>query len=444
MSIVTKLFKKDRTLSERALQGHRQVSIVLDRCLGPFAVLAALLSVFEYFQGQASFRCMAVFIAVPVLNIFVTNVFGIRIKNPFPLELVRSFGMNSILSVFVFIWGEGDLTHYWPMFLASSIFGSVILFTWTRKLIVCYIQAAYWVVVFLFANLYLGDRGMPWLTFAIFAFLVFIIPFILIRMFDLLTLSLENEEQATGHLVQASKMAALGEMAGGIAHEINTPLAIIEIKSEQLLELQEENALDPAQLKESLQIILQTTSRVAKVIKHLRTFSRDGSRDEFQKVSVRKLVDETCSLFQEQFKSSGVNLIVDEIAEDVFFDGQAVEISQVLLNLLSNARDAVGSRAEKWVQVSVWERDADSIEIQVTDSGPGISPEVQQKIFQPFFTTKEIGQGTGVGLSISLGIVKNHGGELRLDSTWKNTRFLLTLPKKSSAKNKNLEGMKST
>jgi signal transduction histidine kinase len=426
---------QDQFTSERVVRGHRQVSLVMDRCLGPFALLGAVLAIAAYFKGEGSLWCVAAFVAMPLLNILTTNLIGIHMMKPFRMELARSFGLNSILSTAVFIFGMGPLANYWPIYLTCAIWTAVVLFTWTRNLRACYAQIGYWIAIFWLANLYLGPRGIHWANFAIATALIAVIPIMLIRMFDLLTDSLESEERARTQMVQASKMSALGEMAGGIAHEINNPLAVIGSKADELLELLEDNALDPAHLQESLEVILKTTTRIANIIKGLRSFSRDGSRDDVQSVDVQCLVEETASLCRERLQTHGVELVIEEVPEGLRFEGRSVEISQVLLNLISNSFDAVKdiSAPSKWVKVSALDR-VNQVEFRVMDCGPGIPREVRDKIFQPFFTTKAINQGTGLGLSISLGIAKNHGGSLAVDLECKNTCFVLCLPKTLEAR----------
>jgi C4-dicarboxylate-specific signal transduction histidine kinase len=130
-----------------------------------------------------------------------------------------------------------------------------------------------------------------------------------------------------------------------------------------------------------------------------------------------------------RFKNHGTELLIDEIPENLSIECQSTQISQVLLNLLNNAFDAVQGLDSKSVRITI--RDlGDRAEIRVADSGPGIPPEIAKKILEPFFTTKEVGKGTGLGLSISLGIVKSHAGTLILDSTKSHTEFVVTLPKR--------------
>ena len=157
--------------------------------------------------------------------------------------------------------------------------------------------------------------------------------------------------------------------------------------------------------------------------------------DSIEEVNLRSFVEDTLGLCMERMRNHGVQFSADPIDEKLAFQGRGTEISQVLVNLLNNADDAIGKLPEKWIKLSV-QGNAEWLEILVTDSGNGIPPEFQKKLFQPFFTTKEIGKGTGLGLSISHGIVKNHGGELTIDSSSPNTCFLVRLPAHKLAKAK--------
>lgn len=232
---------------------------------------------------------------------------------------------------------------------------------------------------------------------------------------------------AEGKLLTAAKMSALGEMAGGVAHEINTPLGTIALVADQLQELVEEDPIDRKTVSRMTATIAQTVRRISAIIRGLRTFSRDGSEDPFETVTVRRIVDETLMLCGEKFKHRDVAISVEPIADDLAIRCRSVQISQVLLNLISNSCDAVQSRPERWIRIAAERRDA-SVRISVTDSGRGIPEPVRERLFQPFFTTKEIGTGTGLGLSVSKGIMAAHHGTVSLDIASENTRFVLEIP----------------
>ncbi|MDX2023678.1 MAG: ATP-binding protein [Deltaproteobacteria bacterium] len=230
-------------------------------------------------------------------------------------------------------------------------------------------------------------------------------------------------------LAHSAKMSALGEMAGGIAHEINSPLAIITIRAKVLARLCQRGGLTPQVVEREAELLAKTAMRIGDIIKGLRAFAREGSHDAFEFASVKSMIEDALVLCQTRFKNRDVLLEVGDVSDDVSAHCRPVQITQVILNLLSNAFDAVvEANGERWVKVSVEQRDA-HIEIAVTDSGLGIPRDLQQKIMQPFFTTKEVGKGTGLGLSISKGIAESHRGSLELDTMSPHTRFVLRLPK---------------
>jgi C4-dicarboxylate-specific signal transduction histidine kinase len=218
-------------------------------------------------------------------------------------------------------------------------------------------------------------------------------------------------------------------MSAGIAHEINNPLAIILGKAQHLKIMLSKGSLDQETIRKQVETIETTANRIARIVKGLQIFSRDGQKDSYEMKGLRNIVEDTVSFCLSRFKNHGTELRIDEIPENLSIECQSTQISQVLLNLLNNAFDAVQNLDSKSVRISI--RDlGDRAEIRVADSGPGIPPDIAKKILEPFFTTKEVGKGTGLGLSISLGIVKSHGGTLALDSTKAHTEFVVTLPKR--------------
>lgn len=229
-------------------------------------------------------------------------------------------------------------------------------------------------------------------------------------------------------LTSSSRLAGLGQMAGGVAHEINTPLAVISLLSQQLLEQCEKGTVEPEKVKKSLTAINTTVDRISKIIQGLRLFSRDGSQDSFVKLSVNQVIESSLSLCSEKFKSEKIQLQFDMATEPLYFKGKEVEISQVFFNLLNNAYDAVENMKDPWIKIET--KDLGShIQLSISDSGPRIPEDIRNRIMEPFFTTKPIGQGTGIGLSVSKGIVEMHGGQLKLDDAVEKTCFVMTLPK---------------
>jgi signal transduction histidine kinase len=167
--------------------------------------------------------------------------------------------------------------------------------------------------------------------------------------------------------------------------------------------------------------------RTGKIIKALRFFSRTGENDPYIEVSLESIWAESIDLCQTKFNFNRIELRFEPIPDHLYLYCNATQISQVILNLLDNAFDAVEEQMEKWVQLTV-EENGRTVRLTVRDSGKGIAPENRSKIMEPFFTTKEVGKGTGLGLSISKGIVESHGGRLIYDESDPHTCFIVELP----------------
>lgn len=241
-------------------------------------------------------------------------------------------------------------------------------------------------------------------------------------------------EEERLRLTQSSKMASLGEMAAGMAHEINNPLMIIQAKVDFLKNACQQGPLDREKVRSELIKIELASDRIIKIIKGLKTFSRQSEGDPISQVSLRQILDETLDLCREKFHHGDIELRLlrsspDGEAAQFLMDGYGAQLSQVLLNLLSNSYDSIEKLSEKWIEIELVETEH-RLKIFVTDSGNGIPRSIAEKMMQPFFTTKEVGKGTGLGLSISRGILESHQGHLIYDPTCPNTRFIIDLPKK--------------
>jgi PAS domain S-box-containing protein len=231
-------------------------------------------------------------------------------------------------------------------------------------------------------------------------------------------------------LATSAKFAALGEMAGGIAHEINTPLAIIQGLADELLDLAESGELDLDATIRVNQKISSTVARVARIISGLRAFARDGARDAPCAVPLRTLVGDTLGLCGENLRVRGIALRVEGgDSADVIVSCRSTQIVQILLNLLNNARDAVADVASPSITLQM-DSDATHAELRVVDSGTGIPAALRERIMEPFFTTKPVGRGTGIGLSIARSLAEDNGGTLTL-ADGPPTCFVLRLPRLS-------------
>ena len=234
-------------------------------------------------------------------------------------------------------------------------------------------------------------------------------------------------KDAERRMTESSKMASLGQMAGGIAHEINNPLAIISGRVQLLSRHIARDQVDRASAQVALDNIVLTVERISKIIRGLKVFSRNGDTDPFDVIALSQVVEDSLSFCRERFKVRGVDLRIDPIP-DVRLLGSAAQLSQILINLLNNAYDAIEPMPKRWIQVSFGAADPARVRIEVTDGGPPIPAEVAEKLMNPFFTTKPAGKGTGLGLTLSHQIAERHKGSLYLDRTSTQTRFVIDLP----------------
>jgi signal transduction histidine kinase len=224
---------------------------------------------------------------------------------------------------------------------------------------------------------------------------------------------------------RAEKLAALGTLAAGLAHELNNPIGIICSRIEVMLLEAEATGL-PEGLRSDLQVLHRNAERVARIAQGLLSFSRQSPTTQ-DLVQLNDVVRETLLLTERQVTSTGISLTVETAATlpPVRGDGSALE--QVLLNLVTNAGAAVEVGGRIKITTRCHPERAGWVQLIVADSGRGISPDVLPRIFDPFFSTKS--GGTGLGLSVSDGIVREHGGTIEVESTpGLGTRFTITLP----------------
>lgn len=229
-------------------------------------------------------------------------------------------------------------------------------------------------------------------------------------------------------LISTSRMAVLGEISGGIAHEINNPLTVIQARSFQLIQMAEQNALDAVKIKSFAESISKTGDKIAKIVKSLRAFAHSETTTSLDTISVNELIQETLDFCKVRFYNHGVDVRVAPVPATLEFECRLIQIEEVLLNLFNNAHDAVINLPEKWILIEAFDRDT-SVEIHVSDSGSGIPEEIADQMMLPFFTTKEIGRGMGLGLSIVSEIVQSHHGSILLDRSSPHTKFILSFPK---------------
>jgi C4-dicarboxylate-specific signal transduction histidine kinase len=235
----------------------------------------------------------------------------------------------------------------------------------------------------------------------------------------------EKQEQ----LVQAGKLATLGELTTGVAHELNNPLNNIGLFVGNAIDLIELNAVegDPERVLHELQNAMQQVRKATEIISHLRTFGRAASVS-YEPVSIVQVIQSALSLMQEQLRLREIDVQLHCPSEELVVMGNAIQLEQVFINLLTNARDAMADVACKVITITCTKQ-KNLLEISFRDSGPGIPVGLEQRIFDPFFTTKEVGAGTGLGLSITYGIIKDHQGAITVENhPGEGAVFLIQLP----------------
>jgi C4-dicarboxylate-specific signal transduction histidine kinase len=228
-------------------------------------------------------------------------------------------------------------------------------------------------------------------------------------------------------LVQAGKLATLGELTAGVAHELNNPLNNTGLFVGNAIDLVELTMMDKERIVGELRRALQQVGKATAIISHLRTFGRAAPVSR-EPISLTQVIERALSLVREQFRLRDIEVTVDLGPKNPVVVGNPIQLEQVFINLLTNARDAMAASPLKAIRISgaVGSR---GVEVRFADTGAGIAPGLEGRIFDPFFTTKEVGKGTGLGLSITYGIIKEHGGTISVVSApGEGAAFLVKLP----------------
>jgi signal transduction histidine kinase len=222
-------------------------------------------------------------------------------------------------------------------------------------------------------------------------------------------------------LVQADKLSSIGLLAAGVAHEVNTPLAVISTYAQMLAKQVAEDSQKSALLEK----IAKQTFRASEIVNSLLNFSRTSSTS-FGQVNLNRVIQETLSLLEHQLSKAGVQMRTELEPNLPAVQGNAGKLQQVFLNLFLNARDAMTGGGT--LEVRTWSEGA-GVRVEVADTGHGISPEHIHRIYDPFFTTKAARKGTGLGLSVTYGIIQEHGGSIEVSNRRSGgAQFRLELP----------------
>jgi C4-dicarboxylate-specific signal transduction histidine kinase len=232
----------------------------------------------------------------------------------------------------------------------------------------------------------------------------------------------EKQEQ----LVQAGKLATLGELTTGVAHELNNPLNNIGLFIGNAVDLVRLGQPDTNRLLADLGNALHQVRTATEIISHLRTFGRAATVSR-ERVYLNQIVERALSLVQEQLRLRQIMVRLQLQSPEPVVVGNSIQLEQVFLNLLTNARDAMAGSPVREVTIRS-ELRGNLVHVTFSDTGPGIPRGLEQRIFDPFFTTKEVGQGTGLGLSITYSIIKEHGGTIDVVPGTSGATFAIRLP----------------
>ncbi|MDP9491411.1 MAG: ATP-binding protein [Actinomycetota bacterium] len=228
-------------------------------------------------------------------------------------------------------------------------------------------------------------------------------------------------------LIQAGKLATLGELTTGVAHELNNPLNNIGLYVGNVIDQARLGELDDRRTIDDLEKAMEQVRKATEIISHLRTFGR-AAPVSLEHVDIDEVIERSLSLVHEQLKHREIEVNFELCPDELVLLANPIQLEQVFINLLANARDALEHSRKKEIRIAT-ERDGDQIRVSVSDTGAGIPPELEARVFDPFFTTKEVGSGTGLGLSITYSIVKEHGGEISVSSRpGKGATFVVLLP----------------
>jgi C4-dicarboxylate-specific signal transduction histidine kinase len=239
--------------------------------------------------------------------------------------------------------------------------------------------------------------------------------------------ALHKQKEQQQIIVHQANLSSLGEMAAGIAHEINQPLQNISLSTESIEMELNDKKLSNEYLSKKLGFIYEDIERIKLISEHISTFSSEQKNEITENFSINTSVQNAVSMIKKQFEKNNIDLKIN-LKDDLSpIDGNLYKFEQVVLNLLSNAKDAVWDLDNRRVTVRSAETEAE-VFLEVEDSGIGVATEIKTNIFLPFFTTKKFGEGTGLGLSIAYGIIKEMHGKIELLET-ENTIFRVSLPK---------------
>lgn len=241
----------------------------------------------------------------------------------------------------------------------------------------------------------------------------------------------QKVENFSAQLIQIEKMAAIGEITAGVAHELNQPLNVIKIICQSIMKDIEKDRFSLESAKQDLPEVINQMNRMAQIVDHMRGFSRRKVGITIEELNINDSIDAVFVFLGQQLTNHNV-LVDKQYASNLpKIKGDSIRLQQVFMNLINNARQALMSCEKKPMKIEIKtyiSQDGKYVVAEFKDNGPGIPPEIREKIFEAFFTTKGVGEGTGLGLSTARKIIEEHGGKIEVESVageWTNFRVIL-------------------
>lgn len=231
----------------------------------------------------------------------------------------------------------------------------------------------------------------------------------------------------------AARLQDIANVVAGLTHEVNNPLAIIQGSVFQLSRRLQDEKIDREGAIDTVSKIDRSSQRIAKIVEGLKIFTAEQTKERYEVLSVRELYGKLGVMCSARLQKNKIRFEMRDFTRNMYFECMESKLLRALMELVTNAIDAVWEQNEKWIQIEAQEVDG-NVQIAVMDSGPGIPDAIKSKLMNPFFTTKDVGKGTGLGLSIVAGFARGHSGRLYLDENSPRTRFVVIFPKSQSVK----------
>jgi signal transduction histidine kinase len=413
---------QSKAITDRLMaEAYGDVVATVDAYFGMFSIVSLVLALFQWWRGAGSGLSVVLIIIFIVFNLASSQL---NLKAPLrykrKLEAARIL-FNGFFCIAFLKFADGAFSPWWEPFLIPTL-GAVMILSLSSHLVSLSLTASFYFPALILISSVIFPDALSIQQAIIYALTTLMVALICRQITVILARSLHREAgraeeldramaqlQAAEHqLIRSERVAALGEMASGVAHEINNPLAILQLNAGVIRRVWADflrgNRDMPAEaIEQAITQIESTCQRIGAITHGLRQFARNADDDRVEHVDVRNIVDDTLLLCQQKFIAAGVKLEVrSEQERPLMVNCRRVQISQALFNLMENALTASSRAATPWVRIGI-SATGHEISLSVTDSGPGIPVASRPLLFQPFFTTKP--SGTGLGLSVARDLV---------------------------------------